>query len=108
MLVKASAVSEGPLSEIKFLANHIQKILACNGLQHVVQSWRIACTLLEIYLYSPKLRGKKHLQNGTNLWLAWSKGVMESPVPKTWQVSAYILIVNIFKQSSQLRTSFSS
>ena len=36
-----------------------------------------------------------HFQNGTNLWLAWSEGVMESPVQKTWQTSACILIVNI-------------
>ena len=35
-------------------------------------------------LYSPQSIGKMHLQNGTNLWLVWSKDVMESPVPKPW------------------------
>ena len=57
---------------------------AFSDLQHVVQSWKIACTPPEIYLYSPQSIVKTHLQNGTNLWLAGSKGVMESPVPKTW------------------------
>ena len=57
---------------------------ACNGMQHAVESWRISCVLLEIYMYSPQSIGKMHLQNGSNLWLVWSNGVMESPVPKTW------------------------
>ena len=75
-------------------AIHIQKRLACIGLQHVDLSLKTTCRPLKITLYSLLLTNKMHFQNKKCQWQAWSKDALVFPVQEMYLVSACTCIEN--------------
>ena len=74
---------------------HIQKTLACIGLQHVHMSSKKACRQLGTYLCSPLSANRKQLQNGKCQWQAWFKDALVFLVQEMYLVSACIWNGNI-------------